>query len=82
MGQVDRARDWAARALEAGRDEPAIIYNLACLHCLLGEKEEALSYLERSVEHGYGYRSWFENDADLASLREHPRFQALLNKMT
>lgn len=81
MGQIDRARDWAARALEAGKDEPAITYNLGCLHCLLGEPEEALNYLERSVEHGYGHRRWFENDADLVSLREHPRFRALLARM-
>lgn len=80
-GHVDRARDWAARALEAGKDEPAIIYNLGCLHNLLGEHDTALDYLERSVEHGYGHRRWFENDADLASLRDQPRFQALLERM-
>lgn len=81
-GEVDRARDWAARAVEAGKDEPAIIYNLGCLHCFLGEYEEALDYLERSVEHGYGHRRWFENDADLAPLRDHPRFQNLLDRMS
>jgi len=81
MGQVDRAQDWASRALEAGKDEPAITYNLGCLHCLLGETEVALDYLERSVEHGYGHRMWFENDADLAPLREHPRFKALIEKL-
>lgn len=80
-GEVERARNWAARALEAGKDEPAIIYNLGCLHCFLGEHDEALDYLERSVEHGYGHRRWFENDADLASLRDHPRFQALLERI-
>jgi adenylate cyclase len=80
-GQVDRARDWAARALEAGKDEPAITYNVACLHCLLGECEEAIDYLERAVEHGYGHRGWLENDSDLAVLRDQPRFRALLDRM-
>lgn len=81
MGQVDRAREWAARALEAGKDEPAIIYNIACLHCLLGEHEEAIDYIERAVEHGYGHRRWLENDADLTALRDHPRFRSLLDRM-
>jgi adenylate cyclase len=80
-GQVERARDWAARALEAGKDEPAIIYNIGCLHCLLKEYEQAIDYLERSVQHGYGHRRWLENDADLAPLRENPRFRKLLESM-
>ena len=80
-GNVERARDWAARALEASTDEPAIIYNIGCLHCLLGEYDTAIDYLERSVEHGYGHRRWLEHDSDLASLAEMPRFQALLDRM-
>lgn len=80
-GNVERARDWAARALEASTDEPAIIYNIGCLHCLLGEHDTAIDYLERSVEHGYGHRRWLENDSDLAALRDIPRFQALLDRM-
>ena len=80
-GQVERARDWASRALEAGKDEPAITYNIGCLHCLLGEHEEAIGFLERAVEHGYGHRGWLENDSDLAALRDQPRFRALLDRM-
>lgn len=82
MGEIDRARDWAARAIEAGKDEPAIIYNIGCLHCQFGETEEALGYLERAVDHGYGHRRWLENDSDLVLLRDHPRFQALLERMS
>lgn len=80
-GQTDRARDWAMRALEAGKDEPSIVYNIACYHCLLGEHDQALECLEHSIEHGFGYRDWVENDTDLADLRDLPRFQALLDKM-
>ena len=80
-GDVERARDWAERALEAGKDEPAIIYNIGCLYVLLEDHGKALEYLERSVEHGYGHRRWFENDSDLMPLRDHPRFKALLERM-
>jgi len=81
MGQVDRAREWANRALEADKDEPAIIYNVACMHALLREADEAITLLERSISQGYGHRAWLEHDSDLAPLRDHPRFQALLDRM-
>ena len=80
-GQVDRARNWAERALEAGKDEPAITYNVGCMYCLLGEHEKAIDYLEGAVKYGYGHRSWLENDADLTQLQEHPRFLAMLEGM-
>lgn len=80
-GQTERAQDWAVRALEAGKDEPSIVYNLACYYCLLGDHDKALDCLEHSVEHGFGYRSWVENDTDLADIKDTPRFQAVLTKM-
>ncbi len=80
-GQEERARDWAMRALEAGKDEPSIVYNIACYHCLLGEYDQALDCLEHSIEHGFGYRSWVENDTDLTDLKDSPRFLALLDRM-
>ena len=81
LGQVERARDWAHRALEAGKDEPAIIYNVACMFAQLGELDHAIDLLNRSVSQGYGHRAWLEHDADLAPLRGHKRFQELLERM-
>lgn len=80
LGQADRAREWAKRALE-DKDEPAIIYNVACMYAKLGEADEAIRLLDRSISHGYGHRAWLEHDADLAPLRGHPDFQALLERM-
>jgi len=81
LGQVDRARDWAHRALEAGKDEPAIIYNVACMFAQLGELDHAIDLLNRAISQGYGHRAWLEHDADLAPLRGHQRFQDLLERM-
>jgi adenylate cyclase len=81
MDQVDRAREWASRALEADKDEPAIIYNVACMFAQLKEADEAIDLLERSISQGYGHRAWLEHDSDLAPLRDHPRFKALLERM-
>ena len=80
-GQPDRAREWGRRALEADKDEPAIIYNVACMFTLLGELETAIELLDQAIKQGYGHRAWLENDSDLAPLRDHPKFQALLERL-
>ncbi len=41
-------------------DDEDTVYTIACLHCLLGDKEKAYKYLEKAVEQGY-------KDADHAS---------------
>jgi adenylate cyclase len=81
LGQTDRARDWARRALEADTNEPAIIYNVACMYAQLGELDEAITLLDRAISQGYGNRAWLEHDSDLVALREHPRFQELLDRL-
>lgn len=81
QGQPDRARQWSERALDADRDEPAIMYNVACTYSLLGELDRAIELLNRSIEQGYGHRAWLSHDPDLAPLREDPRFKQLLEKL-
>lgn len=81
QGQPDRAREWSERALDADRDEPAIMYNVACTYSLLGELDKALDLLDRAIQQGYGHQAWLSHDPDLAPLREHPRFQKLLDQM-
>jgi adenylate cyclase len=81
-GQPDRAREWGQRALEADKDEPAIIYNVACMFTLLGELDTAIELLDQAIKQGYGHRAWLEHDSDLAPLRDHPKFLALLDQMS
>ena len=80
-GQTDRAREWSERALDADRDEPAIMYNVACTYSLLGEIDKAIDLLDRAIQQGYGHRAWLSHDPDLAPLRDDPRFQALLDRL-
>lgn len=48
---------------------------------MLGELEEALSLLERSVEKGYADKQWIERDNDLDPIRETARFKAIAQAM-
>ncbi|WP_433975527.1 tetratricopeptide repeat protein [Tunturiibacter lichenicola] len=54
-------------------------YNLACMYALQGRREEALSYLEQSIQYGLIVRTGLHisEDEDLKSLHGNPRFEAL-----
>ena len=67
------------RAVEVGRGTPAYLYNLACAHALAGASDQALDYVERAIAAGLKNRAQYESDADLASLRELPRFKTLMS---
>ena len=54
---------------------------LAGVHAGLDEKDQALDWLERAFEEHCGGLAWVGYDLVWDSLREEPRFQALLRKM-
>ena len=54
-------------------------YNLACALAQSDEPEQALNQLEKYVEKMPPQRlAWVTRDADLAPLRNHPRYKALV----
>jgi TolB-like protein/Flp pilus assembly protein TadD len=81
VGDAERARNWIARALAVDPDEHPTLYNAACVLVLLGDTDQALELLERVADAGFAHRAWVEHDTDLAPLRDHPRFTALLAKL-
>ncbi|MBB6096314.1 TolB-like protein/Flp pilus assembly protein TadD [Povalibacter uvarum] len=81
-GQIARAIEWAQRALELYPDDMSSLINAACLMLKIGRKEEALTHLEHAFGRGWGKRDWIEHDPDYNSLRDDPRFQALLAKLS
>jgi len=80
LGKRERSLEWAGRALAMEPEEPQVLYNVACVYALLGEPEQAVECLERSITHAPFQEVWMRNDPDLASLRNHPRFQALIKQ--
>jgi adenylate cyclase len=81
LGEKAKAIEWANLALRSSEDEPMIFYNAACTFAVLDEHDRAIDLLERAVQLGWGDRAWMANDSDLASLRDKPRFQALLTSL-
>ena len=56
-------------------------YAIACAHALLGQRDDALRALEQAARDGYTNADHARTDADLAALRDAPRFQAALTEM-
>jgi hypothetical protein len=54
------------------------MYNIACDYALLNDKENALVWLQRSLESGFERPQLVASDSDLDPLRTDPRFKKLL----
>jgi len=78
-GEHGKSLDWARRALAIDPEETSILYNVACVHSLLGRIEDSLACLAKVMEHGTFYKNWAAKDSDLDSLRSDPRFHSLLS---
>jgi serine/threonine protein kinase/Flp pilus assembly protein TadD len=79
MNDHKRGLEWAKRALDIDPEETSILYNVACVYSLLGQKEDAIACLEKIMTHGTFYKNWAAKDSDLDNIRTDPRFQALLS---
>lgn len=62
------------KALDLGYRKPATMYNLACAHARLKEKDAAFAWLDKAVEAGFSSYRRIEDDDDLFNLRRDPRF--------
>jgi tetratricopeptide (TPR) repeat protein len=65
-------------ALEKYPGNALILYNIACMQSMLGRGDEALETLQESVEKWPKFKENAQADDDFTSLREDPRFVALI----
>lgn len=72
----------AMRLAYFDREKKSVFYSFANYFALKGDIDRAFSYLEEALlEIGEIDPLYFENDEDLKSLREYPRFSELLKKL-
>lgn len=81
LGRYQEGLEIDQRLAEALPDDPTVHYNLACSLALLGRGQEALAALEWALGCGYEDVEFLLGDDDLASIREEPRFQALVREL-
>jgi len=79
-GDSARSDEWARRAIQSDPTNPLLLYNIGCLYAVGGNRGLALDHLERAMELGMRNVDWLMTDPDLASLRDDPRFVALVSE--
>src|SRR5918994_5816650 len=79
LGELDRAKEWAGRALAIDPDDGLAKYNVACFYSLVGEHERAIDLLvELLPDATHERKRWVKHDSDLDPIRSHPRFPKVL----
>ena len=79
LGQLDRAKDWAARALAIDPEDVLAQYNVACFYSLAGEHEKAIDLLLALLPRaGRQTKEWVKHDSDLDPIRSHARFTGVV----
>jgi TolB-like protein/Flp pilus assembly protein TadD len=81
LGETEKALEFARKSVAIDPDDPMLLYNVACTYSVLGQTEDALNTLEHAVDKGYGHKDWVSHDPDFASIRDTPRFKAILEGM-
>jgi len=71
----------ADRAIELAPTDEGALHNAACAYARAGQVDKALEILSRRMDlAGTIYRDWIKHDTDFDSLRDDPRFIALMEK--
>jgi len=78
LGDKESGRPYVEAALRLKPDDFGTIYNAACYYSLAGDIDCALDLLEKRPVSNL---AWIEHDPDLAPLRDHPRFKAILARL-
>ena len=82
LGEAEKAKRWMARALAIDPDDTNIIYNAACMWAQLGETDRALDLLDGWASRvGRESMDWMQQDPDLDSLRDRPRYKKIMKLM-
>lgn len=81
LGEADRAREWARRAVLFDPDNSRLIYNVGCAMSGLKDADAAIDLIDPLVDKvSAGWIVWMESDNSLDAIREHPRFIAMMKR--
>jgi adenylate cyclase len=81
LGERERAKQWALRAMTIDPDDAVDLYNLGCALARMGEPDQAIDALESCYTRmAPEMVNWMKADSDLTSLHGLPRYKALVAK--
>ena len=82
LGEKEQGLAWARKSYEMDSEDPYVIYGVACAYARVNHADDAIKYLELAVDAGFAHKAWIENDSDFDSIRSHPRYEALLKRLS
>jgi len=77
----DRALELLLELERKAPNRPGQAYNLACLHALTGQNDEAVKWLQQSAELGFAGFRLVTFDDDLATIRKRPEFKVAVDRI-
>ena len=80
LGQDNKAIAAIDSIIARDTTEAGSYYDAACLYSRMKNKEKALEYLEKSLQHGYTRFSHMDYDYDMDFIREAEEYKALIDK--
>jgi serine/threonine protein kinase/Tfp pilus assembly protein PilF len=86
-GDRARAEEQITRVKEAASNEPGyshyhhVQYDIGAAYAMLGDKRQALEWLQKAADEGFPCYPFYDGDSDLAGLRNDPAFVAFMAKL-
>jgi non-specific serine/threonine protein kinase len=77
QGRFEEAKREADLAMVLRPDDAMILYNAACVFCMMDNAEDALTAIKKAWEAGYRDAVWTRQDPDLALLHGNAEFEKL-----
>ncbi|MCC6670573.1 MAG: DUF2911 domain-containing protein [Planctomycetes bacterium] len=81
QGQLDAALAAHLKAASFPETQAVGTYNVACVHALKKDKDQAFTWLAKAVEAGFSDADLLASDTDLNALHEDPRWAKLIARM-
>jgi uncharacterized Ntn-hydrolase superfamily protein len=78
--EFEAALEPMEKAAELAGDYAEVLYDLACIRLAVGQREEALTALEKALKLNPKLAAAAAGDNDLAGLQDDPRFENLIDK--
>lgn len=80
LGKEDEAIEWINKIIDSCPNDGGSYYDKACLCARMGRTDDALTSLETAFKKGYRRFAHLEHDQDMESLRNLPKYKALVEE--
>jgi tetratricopeptide (TPR) repeat protein len=80
MGNYQKALGLLKKSIDINPDDPGNYYNMVCYYSLQENIDEALIWLEKTLEKGYDNWEHLVEDTDLDNIRNLEKYKVLINK--